>query len=210
VIDRRDQHLERALRITRRRRDRGHDRLEERREILERLIEVERRGAVARRRVDDRRVELRFVGFELDEQVEHFVVDAQRIGSRPIDLVDDDDRRAAERERFAQHEARLRHGAVEGVDDEQHAVDHAQNALDFAAEVGVPRCVDDVDLGAVPTDGGVLRQNRDASFPLEGIGVHHALLHDLILAKRARLPQHLVDERGLAVVDVRDDGDVAD
>ena len=109
--------------------------------------------AVARRGVDDRRVELRLVGLELDEQVEHLVVHAHRIGARPIDLVDDDDRRAAERERLAQHEARLRHRAVERVDDEQHAVHHAQDALDLAAEVGVARRVDDVDLRAVPADG---------------------------------------------------------
>ena len=72
---------------------------------------------------------------------------AQRIGARPVDLVDDDDRRAAERERLAQHEARLRHRPVERVDDEQHAIDHAQDALDLAAEIGVARRVDDVDLG---------------------------------------------------------------
>ncbi len=173
-------------------------------------VEIERRRAVARRRVHDRRVELRLVRLELDEQVEHFVVHAQRIRAGPVDLVDDDDRRAAERERLAQHEARLRHRAVEGVDDEQHAVDHAQNALDLAAEIGVARRVDDVDLGAVPADGRVLGQNRDAPLALERVGVHHALLHDLILTKRARLAEHLVDERGLAVVDVRDDGDVAD
>ena len=46
-------------------------------EILQRLVHVHRRRAVARRDVDDRRVELRGVGLELDEQVEHFVVHAQ-------------------------------------------------------------------------------------------------------------------------------------
>ena len=33
---------------------------------------------------------------------------------------------------------------------------------------------------------------------------------DLIVAERAGLAEHLVDERRLAVVDVRDDGDVTD
>ena len=150
VVDRRDEHLERTRRVARRRRHLGDDRLEERREILERLVHVHRRRAVARRNVDDRRVELRRVGLELDEQVEHFVVHAERIGAGAVDLVDDDDRRASQRERFAQHEARLRHRTVERVDDEQHAVDHAQDALDLAAEIGVARRVDDVDLGAVP------------------------------------------------------------
>ncbi len=38
----------------------------------------------------------------------------------------------------------------------------------------------------------------------------HPLLDDLVLAKCAGLPQHLVHEGRLAVVDVRDDGNVPD
>ena len=45
---------------------------------------------------------------------------------------------------------------------------------------------------------------------LERVRVHHALGDDLIVAKGAGLAEHLVHERGLAVIDVGDDGDVAD
>ena len=38
----------------------------------------------------------------------------------------------------------------------------------------------------------------------------HALVDVLVLAERAGLPEHRVDERRLAVVDVRDDRDVAE
>ena len=62
---------------------------------------------------------------------------------------------------------------------------------------------------AVP-DGGVLGEDRDALLALEVHRVHHALGDVLVGAERARLPQHRVDERRLAVVDVRHDGDVAD
>ena len=55
---------------------------------------------------------------------------------------------------------------------------------------------------------GVLGENGDAALALERVRVHHALLHDLILAKRAGLAEHLVDQGRLAVIDVRDDGDV--
>jgi hypothetical protein len=48
------------------------------------------------------------------------------------------------------------------------------------------------------------------ALPLQRVGVHHALLDHLVLAERARLAEHLVDERRLAVVDVGDDGDVSD
>ena len=58
-------------------------------------------------------------------------------------------------------------------------------------------------------DGGVLGENRDAALALELVAVHRALGHALVGAERAALVQQRVDERGLAVVDVRDDGDVA-
>jgi hypothetical protein len=44
---------------------------------------------------------------------------------------------------------------------------------------------------------------------LEVVGVHHALGDALVFAEGAGLLQQLVDERGLAMVDVGDDGDVA-
>ena len=113
-----------------------------------------------------------------------------------------------ERERFAEHEARLRHRTVERVHHEQHAVHHAQDALDLTSEVGVTGRIDDVDLGAVPANGCVLRQNGDAPLSLEGVGIHHTLDDDLILAKRTGLPEHFVDESSFAVIDVSDDCDV--
>src|SRR5690606_17806568 len=88
-------------------------------------------------------------------------------------------------------------------------VDHRQHALHLAAEVGVPGGVDDVDAVAVPLDGGVLGQDGDAAFLFLVVAVHHALGQHRALGQGARLLQQLVDEGGLAVVDVGDDGDVA-
>ena len=69
--------------------------------------------------------------------------------------------------------------------------------------------VDDVDLGLLVVDGGVLRQNGDAALPLDVVGVHHALRHLLVFAEHAALLEHFVHQRGLAVVNVRDNGNVA-
>jgi hypothetical protein len=131
-----------------------------------------------------------------------------RISARPIDLVDDDDRHAPQRERLAEHEARLRHGTVERIDDEQHTVDHAQDALHLATEVGVARGVDDVDLRFLPPNGSVLREDGDTALTLERVRVHDALGDDLVGLESSRLTQHLIDEGGLPMVDVRDDGNV--
>ena len=56
--------------------------------------------------------------------------------------------------------------------------------------------------------GGVLGENGDPALALERIRIHHALCDDLIFAERAGLAKHLVDQRRLAVIDVRDDGDI--
>ena len=56
----------------------------------------------------------------------------------------------------------------------------------------------------------MLREDRDAALALEVVRVHDALGDRLVVAEDARLPEHVVDEGGLAVVDVGDDGDVSE
>ena len=84
-----------------------------------------------------------------------------------VDLVDDDDHPVAQLQRAAEHEAGLGHGALGGVDEQDDAVDHLQDALDLAAEVGVAGGVDDVDLRVAVLDGGVLGEDGDAALTLE-------------------------------------------
>ena len=58
-------------------------------------------------------------------------------------------------------------------------------------------------------DGRVLGENRDAALALQIIRVHDALGNLLIGAESAGLAEHGVHERGFAMVDVGDDGDIA-
>src|SRR5690606_30471595 len=60
-----------------------------------------------------------------------------------------------------------------------------------------------------PGDGGVLGQDGAPAFLLLIVAVHHALGEDGAFVQGARLLEQLVDEGGLAVVDVGDDGDIA-
>ena len=157
-----------------------------------------------------------FAGAEFDEQVEDHGVDFVDAGVGPVDLVDDDDRLETAGEGFAEHEPRLRQRSFGRVDQEENTVGHFEDALDFAAEVGVPGGVDEVDFDVAQADRAVLGQNRDAALALLVVGVHdEAVLapHELVeffAAEEARLPEHLIDEGRFAVVDVGDDGDVAD
>ena len=111
--------------------------------------------------------------------------------------------------RLLEHVAGLRQRSFGGVDEQEHRVDHQQAALDLAAEVGVARRVDDVQADVAVLDAGLLGQDRDALLALEVARVHDAVGDDLVGAEGAGLAEHGVDERGLAVVDVRDDGNVA-
>ena len=186
------------------------DRLEQRRHVRPALGVVGARPALQGRGVDHREVELLVAGAELVEQLEGLVDDPARARAGAVDLVDDHDGLEAQRERLARDEARLRHRAFDGIDQQQHAVDHRQHALDLAAEVGVAGRVDDVDARAAVLDGAVLGEDGDAALTLDVVRVHDALAHLLVRGEGAGLLQQAVDERGLAVVDVRDDGDVAD
>jgi len=116
---------------------------------------------------------------------------------------------------------RVWQGALGCVDEQHHTVDHGQTALDLATEIGVTGGVDDVDGDAVGVAGlvgcgtlephrGVLGEDGDALLTFEVTGVHRALFDVLMRTERAGLPEHGVNERGLSVVYVGDDGNVAD
>ncbi len=159
--------------------------------------------------VDDREVDLLGVGVEVEEELVDLVDDLGDAGVGAVDLVDDEDHRQLCLQRLAQDEAGLGQRSLGGVDEQQHAVDHGQAALDLAAEIGVAGGVDDVELHPVVVDGGVLGEDRDALLALEVHRVHHPLGHVLALAEGAGLPEHRVDQRRLAVVDVGDDCDIS-
>ena len=122
--------------------------VEQRREVGALDALLERRPAGFGVGVDDREVDLLGVGVEVDEELVDLVDDLgdPRVGA--VDLVDDEDHRQLRLQRLAQDEARLRQRPLGGVDQEQHPVDHRQRPLDLAAEVGVARGVDDVELDA--------------------------------------------------------------
>ena len=108
-----------------------------------------------------------------------------------------------QRKRLAQHKARLRHAALKRIHKQEHAVHHLQDALHLAAEVRVTRCVHNVDAAALIVDGRVLGKDGDAALAFQIARIHHALLHLLVRAEQA------IHKRGLAVINMRDDCNVA-
>ena len=180
------------------------------RRSLRGAVGLARGAALLGRGVDHREVELLVAGAELDQQVEDLVQHRGRALLGPVDLVHHQDRAQAVLERLAQHEARLRHHAFHRVHQQQHGVHHAEHALHLAAEVGVAGRVDQMDVHALEADRGVLGVDRDAALALLRIAVHHALDGGRLGRQRAGLAQQAIQQRRLAVIDVRDDREVAD
>ena len=70
--------------------------------------------------------------------------------------------------------------------------------------------IDDVDLDFAVTNRSVFGHDGDAALAFEVEAVHHALDDSLVVAEGSALLEHGIDQSCLAVVDVRDDRDVAD
>ena len=212
VVEVVDQHLQRRVLLLGRRRDVGQDGVEEGLQAvgLEGAGDGVGGASLAGDGVDDREVDLVLVGAQIDVERVHEVEDLLRPGVLPIDLVDHEHRGQPQRQGLGEHEAGLGQGPFGGVHEQEHAVHQAERPLHLAAEVGVARRVDDVDLDAAPGDRGVLGEDGDALLALQVVRVHHPLDQGLVGAEHTGLAEHVVHERGLAVVDVGDDGHVAD
>ena len=156
-----------------------------------------------------REIELFVIGAEIGEEVETFVQRPVGLGFGLVDLVQHDDRAQAQGQRLGGYELRLRHRAFGGIDQQHHTVDHGQDPLHLAAEIGVAGGVHDVDADAFPFDRSGLGEDRDAALALEIVAVHGAFGRRLVFAVSAGLLEKLVHQRGLAVVDVSDDCDIA-
>ena len=117
--------------------------------------------------VKDRKVDL-FVGcVEIDEEVIDFADHLVRARILAVDLVDDDDYRQLLFEGFGEDVACLRQRAFRCVDQQYHAVRKFQDTLDLASKIGVAWRVENIDLGPLIADRGILRHDRDPALALE-------------------------------------------
>ena len=205
VVDRGHEQLQRRRFVRLHGRDMIQNGIEQRGEVFAVLVRVTRRRARPARTEQNGTVELFVARVEVDQQLQNFILDLcnARIGT--VDLVDDNDELVPQLQRLLHDKARLRHRSFRRVHEKQNAVHHLQNALHLAAEIGVPRRIDDIDLHSVVMHGGVLRKDGDAALALQRARIHNAFLHHLIFAESTALFQHLIDKRRLAVVNVRDD-----
>ena len=156
VLDHRHQHPERLLRRSGWGRDALEEDIEERRHAAAALSA--RAGARPRgrdwrrpraRRRDGGEIELFVVRAHGREEVEEFALHlGASVGGNPvaIHLVHDDDGAEALLKRLGEDKLGLRHGTLGGVHEEKAAVDHVEDTLHLAAEIGVAGGVDGVEV----------------------------------------------------------------
>ncbi len=109
---------------------------------------------------------------------------------------------------------RLRLDALRRIDDEQRALARGERARDLIGEVDMARRVHQVELVQLPVLGGIVEPHRlrldgDAALFLDIHVVEHLRRH-LALGKAAGDLDQPVGERRFAMVDMRDDGEIAD
>jgi len=204
-----DEHLESAQ-LRDRRRDVVDDRLEQRLEVGCQGVRLETRASFFGDGVNHRCLQLVRIFGQLEEQVVDSLQRLLRLSVGAVDLVDHHDDAQPDLKRLAQHKSRLRHRTFRGVDQEKTSVRHVEHPLHLAAKVRVARRVDDVDGHIAVPDRRVLGQDRDPFLTLQVVGVHNQGANVLVVPERVTLLEQGVDERRLAVVDVRDDRDVPD
>src|SRR5437899_3876301 len=103
--------------------------------------------------------------------------------------------------------------ALAGVHHQQGAFTSGKRAGDFVREIHVTRGINKVQAIGVAVFGGVVKAdafglNGDAALALQVHGVQHLLVH-LALGESAGHFEQAVGKGGLAVVNVRDDTEIA-
>ena len=152
-------------------------------------------------------------GVEADGAFDH-LLGALYVRAGKIDFVDDgDDFQAVVDGDVAVGEG-LRLDALGGIDHQQRAFAGGERAGDLVGEIDVAGGVDEIELIGLAILGQVhhadgVGLDGDAALALQFHGVEDLLLAGhLAGAERAGDLQHTVGERGLAVVDMRDDREI--
>src|SRR6185437_8408169 len=155
----------------------------------------------------------RVVGVDADHRFD-FLFYLRNIGGGQVDLVEHRDYLQAHFDRGVAVRDRLRLDALRRIHHQQRTLARGQRTRDFVAEVHVAGCVDEIQLVSLAVARRVRQRHRarldgDASLPLDRVVVQHLRFH-FALGEAAANLDDAVGQRGLAVIDVGDDREIAD
>ncbi len=152
-------------------------------------------------------------GVEADGAFDHFL-GARNVGALQIDLVDDGNDFQAVIDCEIRIGERLGFDSLRCVDHQQRAFARSQGARDFVGKIHVAGRVDQVELVSLAVVRGVHHANGvsldgDAALAFQVHGIEHLGLH-FARGERSGELEQAVGQRGFAVIDVRDDREIAD
>ena len=166
-----------------------HNHIEQRIKIFAWAIKFGVTPTGATRGVKMWEIKLFFGGIQVGEQIETFIQRAIRLSVWLVDFVQYNNRAQTKGKRLGGHEFGLWHRAFSRVDQQNNTVNHGQDALHFAAKIGVTWRVDDIDAQASPLNRCGFGEDRDTAFAFQIIGVHRPFGRGLVVAVSARLFQ---------------------
>ena len=172
-----------------------------------RLLQVKRCGASTRIGVDDREVDLLLIRTKVKEELIDLVNDLLDACVGAIDLVDHKDYRKRARKRLGEDIARLWERPLRRVNQEEYGVNGQEASFNLASEVGVAWRVHDHDAHTLELDRRLLGEDGDPLLALKVAAIHHALDELFVGTEGAVLAQQAVHQRGLPMVNVRNDAD---
>ena len=157
-LQRRGQHPEGAILVGNGPRHPAGNGLEQRFQGLAGVIQVSRRPAFLGRSIDYREIELLLARVQGHEEIKNLVHHFVGAAVGLVHLVDHHDGLQAARQRLGKHELGLRHRALGGIHQQERAIDHRENPLHLAAEIGMSGGVDDVETLVLPIHRGAFGQ----------------------------------------------------
>ena len=154
----------------------------------------------------------RFLGRDR-ENLFQLPMDRRHVRIRQIDLVDDRHNRQPLLVREMDVRHRLRLHALRGIDDEQRAFTGRERPRNFIGKIDMPRRIEQIQpiffsRFARVTHRHRMRLDRDPALALEVHRIEQLVLL-VALVNRARALEQSIRQRGLAVIDMRDDAKIA-
>ena len=127
-----------------------------------------------------------------------------------IYLVDHHNRMQVELQGLLEYKTRLRHRPFKGIHQQDYPVGHFQYPLYFSAEIRVTRGVDHIDFYIFIGNRSILTEYGDAPLTLQIVGVHDQITGFLVIPEYLGGMQDLVNQRGLTMVNVGNNGYISD
>ena len=202
VVDRGNEELKLTVFITLGSGNIFHYLIKEGKKICSRYVGILGSSSRSARAVEHRAVELLVGCVKVDEKLKYLILDLAKTGIGFVYLIYNYNNSVVKLKSSLEHEACLGHRTLCRVNEQNNSVYHLKYALYLAAEVCVSWGVDNIYLGVLIVNSGVLGENGNSSLFFKVARVHYSCNSFLIFTVDAALLKHFVDERSLAVVDV--------